>query len=90
MPGGCQGKIGRILLTAWIAKECLRNLLALARTGADRHPIGHARWRFLTWYADADIPEVRRLAVTVGRWWTEISAFIDSGHSNAKAKGSTA
>ncbi|GAA2629325.1 hypothetical protein GCM10010307_20010 [Streptomyces vastus] len=44
------------LLTAWIAKENLRNVLALARTGADRHQIGHARWKFLTWCADADIP----------------------------------
>ncbi|MFE4424862.1 transposase [Streptomyces sp. NPDC056817] len=82
-----EGKIGRILLTAWIAKESLRNLLALARTGADRHRIGHARWKFLTWCADADIPEVRRFAVTVDRWWPEIEAFIDTGHSNAKSEG---
>ncbi|MBW8705424.1 hypothetical protein MBT84_38060 [Streptomyces sp. MBT84] len=43
--------------------------------------------RFLTWCSDADIPEVRQLAVTVDRWWAEVSAFIDTGHSNAKSEG---
>jgi transposase len=82
-----EGKIGQILLTAWIAKENLRNVLAFARTGADRHRIGHARWKFLTWCADSDIPEVRQLAITVDRWWPEIEALIDTGHSNAKSEG---
>jgi transposase len=82
-----EGKIGHTLLTAWIAKENLRNLLALARTGADRHQAGHARWKFFTWCADADIPEVRQLATTIDRWWPEIEAFIDTGHSNAKSEG---
>uniref|UniRef100_A0AAU2VAW0 ISL3 family transposase n=2 Tax=unclassified Streptomyces TaxID=2593676 RepID=A0AAU2VAW0_9ACTN len=82
-----EGKIGQTLLTAWIAKESLRTLLALARTGADRHRIGQARYKFLTWCADADIPEVRTLATTVDRWWNEIAAFIDTGHSNAKSEG---
>jgi len=82
-----EGTIGQTLLTAWIAKENLRSLLALARTGADRHRVGHARWKFLTWCADSDIPEVRQLATTVDRWWPEIAAFIDTGHSNAKSEG---
>ncbi|MCZ4102850.1 MULTISPECIES: transposase [unclassified Streptomyces] len=81
------GKIGQTLLTAWIAKESLRNLLALARTGASREQVGHARWKFLTWCADANIPEVRTLATTIDRWWTEIAAFITTGHSNAKSEG---
>jgi transposase len=82
-----EGTIGQALLTAWIAKENLRNLLALATTDADRHQVGHACWKFLTWRADSDIPEVRQLAVTVDRWWAEIAAFIDTGHSNAKSEG---
>jgi transposase len=82
-----EGKIGQMLLPAWIAKESLRTLLAPARTGADRNQVGHARWKFLTWCADTDIPEVRTLATTVDRWWTEIAAFIDTGHSNAKSEG---
>jgi hypothetical protein len=86
-----EGKIRQTLLTAWIAKEPLRNLLALARTGADPHRVGHARWKFLTRCADSDISEVRQLAITVDRWWLEIAAFIDTGHSNAKrAKASIA
>ncbi|MDX3067986.1 hypothetical protein PV518_38500 [Streptomyces sp. ND04-05B] len=48
-------KIGQTLLTAWIAKESLRTLLALARTGADLHRTGQARYKFLTWCADAEI-----------------------------------
>jgi hypothetical protein len=52
------GDIGMTLLTAWIAKEKLRDLLARART-TDRHRTGHLRWKFLTWCADCDIPEVR-------------------------------
>lgn len=82
-----EGKIGQTLLTAWIAKESLRTLLALARTDANRGQVGHARWKFLTWCADADIPEVRTLAATVDRWWPEIEAFINTGHSNAKSEG---
>ncbi|WP_206352693.1 ISL3 family transposase [Streptomyces sp. Z423-1] len=81
------GTIGMTLLTAWIAKERLRDLLACARTGADHHRIGHLRWKFLTWCADSEIPEVRQLATTVDRWWTEIAAFITTGHSNAKSEG---
>lgn len=68
------------------AKESLRDLLALAGTGADRHRAGHARGKFLTWCADSDIFEAVRLAVTVDRWWAEIAAFLDTGHSNAKSE----
>ncbi|MEU5002627.1 transposase [Streptomyces sp. NPDC021622] len=78
---------GQILLTAWIAKESLRTALALAHTGADRHQVGHARWKFLTWCADFDIPEVRPLAATADRWWPENAAFLDTGHRNAKSEG---
>jgi len=63
-----EGKTGQTLLTAWIAKENLFKLLALARTGVDRHQVGQARWKFLTWCADSDIPEVRQLAVAIDRW----------------------
>ncbi|MCP3820443.1 transposase [Streptomyces sp. A3M-1-3] len=68
-------------------RAAIRTLLALARTGADREQVRHARWKFLTWCADSDIPEVRTLAATVDRLWPEIAAFIDTGHSNAKSEG---
>ncbi|MCY0924513.1 ISL3 family transposase, partial [Streptomyces sp. H27-G5] len=84
-----EGPIGQTLLTAWIAKESLRTLLALARTGTgtDHEQAGHARWKFLTWCADSGIPEAVTLATTIDRWWPEIAAFIDTGHSNAKSEG---
>ncbi|MEU5647244.1 transposase [Streptomyces milbemycinicus] len=80
------GDIGMTLLTAWIAKGKLRDLLARART-TDRHRTGHLRWKFSTWCADCDIPEARTLARTIDRWWPEIQAFIATGHSNAKSEG---
>jgi hypothetical protein len=30
---------------------------------------------------------MRTLATIVDRWWNEIAAFIDTGHSNAKSEG---
>ncbi|MGW7674407.1 transposase [Streptomyces sp. NPDC054775] len=42
------GSIGMILLTAWITKERLRDLLTYARTRVDHHRVGHLRWKFLT------------------------------------------
>ncbi|MEU5538565.1 ISL3 family transposase [Streptomyces sp. NPDC020362] len=88
-----QGRIGQTLLTAWIAKENLRNLLALARAGADAdadaacHQVGQARWKFLTWCAESDNPELRQLATTINRWWPETAAFLDTRHSNAGSEG---
>ncbi|MFF7393188.1 transposase [Streptomyces scabiei] len=63
------GQIGMTLLTAWIAQGRLRDLLALARTGVDRERVGHLRWKFLTWCADSEVPEVCQLAVTLDCWW---------------------
>ncbi|MER5903407.1 ISL3 family transposase [Streptomyces mirabilis] len=88
-----EGKIGQTLLTAWIAKENLRTLLALARTGADRHQVDHARWKFLTWCADSDIPEARQLASspppsTAGGPRSPRSSTPDT--ATPRAKGSTA
>ncbi|MER6528507.1 ISL3 family transposase [Streptomyces sp. NPDC001508] len=79
--------IGTTLLTAWTARERLRDQLACARTDADRHRIGHLHWKLLTWCADSGIPEVRTLVRTIDRWWTEIAAFIAAGHSNARSEG---
>lgn len=41
----------------------------------------------LTWCAESGIPEFRTVATTVGRWWKQIAAFIDSCHSNVKSEG---
>jgi len=62
-----EGRIGQTLLTAWIAKENLPTFLACARTNTNRHQVGYAHGKFLTWCAGSDIPEVRQLAVTADR-----------------------
>jgi hypothetical protein len=46
------------VFTAWIAKEELRSLLALARTGAYRNQIRQRRYAFYYWCATADIDEL--------------------------------
>jgi transposase len=81
------GPAGEQILTAWIAKEELRALLALARTGAPRHQISQRLWDFYRWCADTDIPELHRLAGTIEAWWPQIDAFILTGVTNAASEG---
>jgi transposase len=71
------------LLAAWIAKEELRYLLALARTHAARSEISARLFAFRDWCARADVPEVTILAKTIEAWWPQILAFIDTGITNA-------
>jgi transposase len=81
------GAAGEQILAAWIAKEELRTLLALARTGASRHRISQRLWVFYRWCADTDISELHRLAGTIERWWPQIEAFILTGVTNAASEG---
>jgi transposase len=81
------GQAGEEILAAWIAKEELRALLALARTGASRHQISHRLWTFYQWCADTDIAELHRLARTIQAWWPQIEAFILTGITNAASEG---
>ncbi len=71
------------LLAAWIAKEELRYLLALARTYPARSEISGRLFAFYDWCARADVPEVITLARTIEAWWPQIFAFIDTGITNA-------
>jgi transposase len=75
------------ILTAWIAKEELRALLALARTSPARHLVRARLGDFYSWCAAAGIPELHRLATTVETWWPEIERFIDTGLTNARTEG---
>jgi transposase len=75
------------ILTAWIAKEELRALLATARTGGHRHDISRRLYRFYSWCATADIPEITRLAHTIEDWWPETEAFCRTRITNAKTEG---
>jgi transposase len=74
------------LLAAWIAKEELRYLLALARTHAARSEISGRLFAFYDWCARADVPEVTTLAKTIEAWWPQILAFIDTGITNARTE----
>ncbi|MCE7007106.1 transposase [Kibdelosporangium philippinense] len=81
------GQAGDEILSAWIAKEELRTLLALARIGASRHQISHHLWTFYRWCADTDIAELHPLARTIQDWWPQIEAFILTGITNAASEG---
>jgi transposase len=81
------GRPGVEILTAWIAKEELRTLLALARTRPARTTIAHRLTRFYTWCAESGIAEVERLAATIELWWPQIEAFLHTGITNAASEG---
>ena len=78
---------GQTILAAWIAKEELRAVLALAGTHPDRTVIAHRLTRFYLWCADAGIPELERLASTISTWWPCIEAFLHTGLTNAGSEG---
>jgi transposase len=81
------GDPGWEILAAYIVKEDLRSLLALAGTNPDRQLI---RTRLETFYlhaAASQSPEVHRLAATVEAWWPAIEAAITTGYSNARSEG---
>src|SRR3954453_7814081 len=70
-------------LTACIAKEELRRLLACARTGGPRQEISARLHRFNAWCADSRLPELERLAATIEAWWPEGLGFLTTGITNA-------
>ncbi len=80
-------RIGVPILAAWNAKEDLLDLLALARTEPDRERVAALLYRFYRRCANADLPELARLATTVQTWWPQILAFIRTGITNAGSEG---
>lgn len=63
---------------AWVAKELLRDVYsALDEAHARRRMIA-----FYTYCADADVPELARLARTVSRWSEEIFAYHRTGRAS--------
>ena len=75
------------VLTAWIGKEELRALFALAGTDATRDKIATRLYRFYDWCAHSDLPELHTLATTVETWWPGIEAFLATGITNARTEG---
>ncbi|WP_341720516.1 ISL3 family transposase [Micromonospora sp. FIMYZ51] len=80
-------RIGEPILAAWNAKEDLLDLLALARTNPDRERVATLLDRFYRRCANADLPELDRLATSVQTWWPQILAFIRTGITNAGSEG---
>ena len=79
--------IGAPVTAAWHAKEDLLDLLATARTHPDREQVRDLLHRFYRRCADADLPELERLATTVETWWPEILTFLHTGITNAGSEG---
>jgi transposase len=75
------------ILTAWIAKEELRALCALAARGGDPAEIRDRLWTFYSWCADARIPELTTLAETIETWWPAVLVFLQTGLTNARTEG---
>jgi transposase len=81
------GTPGEEILSAWVAKEDLRALLALAGTHPDREEIARRLGMFYAHAAASTAPEVHRLAVTIQTWWPAILAGLLTGYSNARSEG---
>jgi transposase len=62
------------LARAWIAAQDLR----LIYHRPDRARAEQALYRWLAYRADADIPELARLATTIDSWRTELLAYFDT------------
>jgi transposase len=72
--GDPHGEVG----AGWIAKEDLRGVYAAAD-----EPDAHRRLTDLdTRCTRSDVPELRRLARTIGRWRTEILAYFRTQHAS--------
>ncbi|MGV8979202.1 MAG: ISL3 family transposase [Cellulomonas sp.] len=81
------GEAGVEILGAYIVKEDLRSLLALAGTHPDRTLICRRLTTFYDHAAASSAPEVHRLAATVDRWWPAVLAGIETGYSNSRSEG---
>lgn len=82
----------RQILAAWIAKEKLRDVLALSASRTGTTPTArqvHERlYDFWTWCSTCeDIPEILSLATTIGTWAHGIVTAIVLGVSNARSEG---
>jgi transposase len=82
---------GQEIITAWIGKEKLRDVLNLRARNTGSTPCErHVRDRLFTFYdwcaRNDDIPELLSLARTVSRWEDEIVAAVLTGVTNATSE----
>jgi transposase len=72
--GDPDGEVG----AAWVAKELLREVYQAAGEAQARHRM----IAFYVFCADAEVPELARLARTISRWAEEIFAYHRSGRAS--------
>jgi transposase len=72
--GDPHGEVG----AAWIAKEDLRRVYAAGNEREARRRLTDLHARCIR----SDVPELRRLARTIGRWQTEILAYFHTQHAS--------
>ena len=82
---------GQQIAAVWIAKEHLRDLLALRATRTRVTPAPSAvrdkLASFYIWCADHDgVPEIKTLAKTISKWQRPVIDAVLTGYSNAKAE----
>jgi transposase len=82
---------GQQIAAVWIAKEHLRDLLALRFTRTHVTPAPSAvrdkLASFYIWCADNDtVPEIKTLAKTISKWQQPVIDAVLAGYSNAKAE----
>ena len=81
---------GQQIAAVWIAKEHLRDLLALRATRTHVTPAPSAvrdkLASFYIWCADNDsVPEIKTLAKTISKWQQPVIDAVLTGYSNAWA-----
>lgn len=82
----------RQILAAWIAKEKLRDVLALSPSRSRSTPtvrqVQDKIYSFLSWCATCDdVPEILSLAETIDQWRDGIVTAVILGVSNARSEG---
>ena len=82
---------GQQIAAVWIAREHLRDLLALRATRTHVTPAPSAvrdkLASFYIWCADNDsVPEIKTLAKTISTWQQPVIDAVLTGYSNAKAE----
>ncbi|MBF8185783.1 ISL3 family transposase [Nonomuraea sp. K274] len=86
------GPAGEAIKAAYVAKELIREVLALSpsRTGVTpaHSQIRHRLYTFFTWCAIFDdIPELATFVNTIDKWSAELIVAVRTGVSNAKSEG---
>ena len=81
------GDPGLEILGAYIVKEDLRALLALAGTHPDRPQITRRLTSFYDHAAASTAPEVHRLATNLQKRWPAILVGRETGYANARPEG---